>query len=76
MNPYLVSAASTPGIVPENAVKDLCRQSEKIAALLSLGTGIFHIQFILKENKPYVIEICRRAPGDLYVSLVKHATGV
>ncbi len=76
LNPYLVSAASVPGIVPIDTVKQLCDMSEKIALLLSLKTGIFHIQYILHKGQPVIIEICRRAPGDLYVRLVEIATGV
>ncbi|PKN38794.1 MAG: phosphoribosylglycinamide synthetase [Deltaproteobacteria bacterium HGW-Deltaproteobacteria-2] len=76
LNPYLVSAASVPGIVPQKAMKTLCAESEKIASLLSLKTGIFHIQYILRGEEPIIIEICRRAPGDLYIKLVEHATGV
>ncbi len=76
LNPYLVAAASCPGLVPHDVRRELCEVSEKIAALLSLKTGIFHIQFILHEGKPIIIEICRRAPGDLYIKLVEHATGV
>lgn len=76
LNPYLVSAASTPGIVSPVVEKKLCADSEKIASLLSLKTGIFHIQYILRDNEPIIIEICRRAPGDLYIKLVEHATGV
>lgn len=75
-NPYLVSAASTPSIVSSTIEKKLCLESEKIARLLSLKTGIFHIQYILRKGEPVIIEICRRAPGDLYVKLVEHATGV
>jgi len=57
-------------------LKKLCADSEKIASLLSLKTGIFHIQYILRGEEPVIIEICRRAPGDLYIKLVEHATGV
>lgn len=76
INPYMVSAASTPSIVSKAVVQNLCEQSEKIASLLSLVDGILHIQFILRGNEPVIIEICRRAPGDLYVKLVEYATGV
>jgi biotin carboxylase len=75
-NPYLVSAASTPSIVSSTIEKKLCLESEKIASLLSLKTGIFHVQYILRKGEPVIIEICRRAPGDLYIKLVEHATGV
>lgn len=76
INRYLVSAASTPSIIPACVEKKLIADSEKIASLLNLKDGIFHIQFILRKQEPIIIEICRRAPGDLYVKLVEYATGV
>lgn len=75
-NPYLVSAASTPSIVSASVERELCSESERIASLLSLKTGIFHIQYILRDGQPVIVEICRRAPGDLYIRFVEHATGV
>jgi len=75
LNPYMVSAASAPSIVPESAVKMLCADAKKIAGLLKLKTGIFHVQFIMQDGMPVIIEICRRAPGDLYIRLVELATG-
>jgi len=75
-NPYLVSAASTPGNVPLEVVEKLCESAEKIASRLCLKTGIFHIQYILQEGDPFIIEICRRSPGDLYTRFVHLATGV
>jgi len=76
LNQYMVAAASTPSTVPDVAVQSLVAQSEKISKLLALNTGIFHVQFILRDDKPVIIEICRRPPGDLYINLVKYATGV
>ncbi len=76
LNRYMVSGASCPGDVPESALKELVNESEKIASILNLKDGIFHLQFILKVGKAYIIEICRRPPGDLYIDFVKHATGV
>lgn len=75
-NPYMVSAASTPTSAPETAIAELRCEAERIAGLLRLGTGIFHVQYILRGGRPVIIEICRRPPGDLYVELVRHATGV
>ncbi|NOQ17301.1 MAG: ATP-grasp domain-containing protein [Methyloprofundus sp.] len=75
-NPYMVSGASTPSIASKNIEKKLCAEAEKIASLLTLKDGIFHIQFILREGNPVIIEICRRPPGDLYTQFVKLATGV
>lgn len=76
LNQYLVSAASTPAQVPAAAIDSLIAQSERIAKTLALRDGIFHIQYILREQQPVIIEICRRPPGDLYIELVRHATGV
>ncbi|QDV51210.1 ATP-grasp domain-containing protein [Gimesia fumaroli] len=76
LNPYLVSAASTPADVSPETATILCKTAEKIASLLKLNTGIFHIQYILRQDIPVIIEICRRAPGDLYIQFVQHATGM
>jgi biotin carboxylase len=76
-NPYLVSAASTPTSVGNKAIEVLIQQSEVIAGKLNLVDGIFHVQFIMRAtDDPVIIEICRRPPGDLYIELVRHATGV
>lgn len=75
-NQYMVSGASTPSIANANIEQILCSESEKIASLLSLKDGVFHIQYILRENEPVIIEICRRSPGDLYIKFVEIATGV
>ena len=76
LSPYLVSAASSSSSCPEATVENLIAQSEKIAGTLRLVDGIFHVQFILQPSgEPVIIEICRRGPGDLYVELVRHATG-
>lgn len=77
LNPYLVSAASVPGSLSQSVVDSLVCTVERIAGLLELVTGIVHVQFIVDQNGvPIIIEICRRAPGDLYLRLVQHATGV
>lgn len=76
INKYLVSGAYTPADIPQSAIKKLYEYCNKIAKSLSLVDGILHIQFILDKNQePVIIEICRRAPGDLYVKFVEIATG-
>jgi biotin carboxylase len=75
-NPFRVSGASCPSDVPPDAVKKIIFESEKIANLLNLKDGIFHVQFILHNNDPIIIEITRRPPGDLYIKLVEYTTNV
>ncbi|MCC7279350.1 MAG: ATP-grasp domain-containing protein [Chromatiaceae bacterium] len=76
LSPYLVSAASTPSSCRPESLDRLIEYSEAIAEALQLVDGIFHVQFIEPEaGDPVIIEICRRAPGDLYIEFVRHATG-
>jgi len=76
INKYMVSATSTPSIISSEIEQKLCKESEKIASILSLKDGIFHVQFILRGDEPFIIEICRRPPGDLYIKFVEYATNV
>ncbi|MCV9884672.1 ATP-grasp domain-containing protein [Metabacillus halosaccharovorans] len=76
LNPYMVSAASSPSIASNSVEKKLGEVAERIASLLSLKDGIFHVQYIIKNNEPIIIEICRRPPGDLYIKFVEYATNV
>lgn len=76
LNPFMVSAASTPACVPPDTAATLIRNVEHIATLLPLVDGIVHVQYILDSSGPVIIEICRRPPGDLYVRLVQLATGI
>lgn len=76
LSPYLVSAASAPTSCRPESLNRLVEYSETVAQTLRLVDGIFHVQFIEPEvGDPVIIEICRRAPGDLYIELVRHATG-
>ena len=75
LNPYLVAGAVSPTSAPQASLKNLAAEVERYADLLNLKDGIFHVQFILRGAEPVIIECCRRAPGDLYVKLVEHATG-
>jgi biotin carboxylase len=73
INPFLVSAACAPSGVEESVRAELVVYSETIARALNLVDGLFHVQFILNGETPYIIEVTRRPPGDLYVQLVEKA---
>ncbi len=76
LNPNLVSTSAAPSTNIKEVAKILVSASEKIAGLLSLKDGIFHIQYIYKNGKPNIIEITRRCSGDLYPYPVNNATGL
>ena len=77
INKYLVSGAATTTKVSQSAINQLIVDCNKIAKELNLVDGILHIQFILdSNNEPTILEITRRAPGDLYIKFVEFATGI
>jgi biotin carboxylase len=77
LNPYLVAGAEAPGDLLPEVIENLIRQVETIAEHLHLVDGLFHFQFVLSDTGvPYIIDPCRRAPGDLYIQLVCQAAGI
>jgi biotin carboxylase len=75
-NPYLVSTSSTPSLAGLEAEQKVIPVCEKIASLLNLKDGIFHLQYLLRDKEPVIIEITRRCPGDFYANPVNYATGI
>ena len=75
-NPYMVAAATSAASCAQSTIDAVIAACERTSRLLDLKSGLLHVQFIESESgKPFIIEVCRRAPGDLYVDLVQHATG-
>ncbi|OON99197.1 MAG: hypothetical protein ATN35_01780 [Epulopiscium sp. Nele67-Bin004] len=74
LNPYLISSSTAPAEKIEILEEQLTKISEKIANQLNLVDGIFHIQYILKEETPYILEITRRCAGDIYPYHAEHLT--
>lgn len=58
-------------------VKDtLIQQIEKIADILNLKDGIFHLQYIFDGEKPQIIEVMRRILGNMYHVPGNELTGI
>lgn len=66
MNPYRVEIDTWPSENEERYSKVLIEQIEKIADILNLKDGIFHLQYIVENDKPYIIEVMRRVLGNMY----------
>lgn len=76
-NRYLVSGAYSPSDLTPEQKEDVISQVEIVAGKAKLCDGLFHCQFIVdKDGHPYLIDPCRRAPGDLYIKLVSYASGI
>lgn len=66
LNPYRVEIDTFPADNFEEVKETLITEIEKIAALLNLKDGIFHLQYIMHENTPLIIEVMRRILGNMY----------
>lgn len=66
INPYRVEIDTYPADNFEKVSDILIKQIEKIAKLLDLKDGIFHLQYIMEDDKPQIIEVMRRVLGNMY----------
>lgn len=66
INPYRVEIDTYPADNYEEVKDILVQQIEKIADILSLKDGIFHLQYIMSNGQPQIIEVMRRVLGNMY----------
>ncbi len=66
LNPYRVEIDTFPADKGEEVAPILIEQIEMIAEDLDLVDGIFHLQYILDEDGPHIIEVMRRVLGNMY----------
>lgn len=75
LNPYLIASAY-PTDIEDVVLNKLKEDIEKLARLLYLVDGMFHLQILIKDQKPYIIDVTRRIPGDLYPYLIEYCDDV
>jgi len=75
VNPYLITTAY-PILLDKDIEQKICTDIETIAKKLNLVDGMFHLQIIIKGQLPYIIDVTRRIPGDLYPWLMEYCDGV
>lgn len=66
INPYRVEIDTFPASDDESVYQVLIGQVEKIADLLNLKDGIFHLQYMNVDGTPYILEVMRRILGNMY----------
>lgn len=76
VNPYRVEIDTFPAEDHETAENVLVPEIERIAGKLHLKDGIFHLQYILSDGRPYIIEVMRRPVGNMYSVLSDQLTGI
>lgn len=69
LNPFLVASALVPSGATMQQLDTVTEYARAISTELGLCDGILHVQYLATEKSVYVVEMCRRPPGDLYVSL-------
>lgn len=74
-NPYAVDTSYVVEAMDKTAESVLVKAIEKLAEHLKLKDGLLHVQFILSDTGPMIIEATRRCPGDLYSLLIERSTG-
>ncbi len=68
--PYQVDCSNHPSILLENIKNKIRKSITFIIKDLNLEDGLLHTQIIVNNNNFWIIETMRRAPGDLYGSLI------
>ena len=75
-NPYRVEVDTWPADTFEECKDTLVSQIEKMAEILDLKDGIFHLQYIYADGKPWIIEVMRRVLGNMYSVLSNPLNGL
>lgn len=76
LNPYRVEIDTYPADEWESVYGILVEQIEKMARTLKLRDGIVHLQYILKDGTPWIIEVMRRVLGNMYSVPANALTGI
>lgn len=79
VNKYMTNSGTAPAshVNNEKICNFLVSEIEKIASILSLVDGLFHMQYIVNEKGvPYIIEIMRRCPGNWSTSIGSISLGL
>lgn len=75
INPYLIQAELFPARNIEKIEAELHATIEKICRELDLVDGMLTLQYIVKDGKPYIIELMRRALGNQYLTVATAMNG-
>jgi biotin carboxylase len=74
-NKYIITSAY-PAQLKLATQSKLKKDVEKLSQRLSLVDGMFHLQAIIRDDVPYIIDVTRRIPGDLYPYLMEYCDSV
>lgn len=75
INPYLIQSETLPAVGIEKIEDELHEFIERICEELDLVDGMFTLQYIVKDGKPYIIEMMRRALGNQFLTVAGAVSG-
>lgn len=75
INPYLIQSELLPAKGIEKYQDELVGFIERICEELNLVDGMLTVQYIVKDGKPYIIELMRRALGNQFLTVAGVVTG-
>ena len=64
--PYKISTSASPATGFAQVRDILIREVEAVARSLKLVDGRLHVQYLMRDGIPYILEMSRRISGDLY----------
>lgn len=68
-DPFLVASALVPSDASKSELNSVTAHVSRICTELQLPDGILHLQYISSSLCAVFVEMCRRPPGDLYITL-------
>ncbi len=71
LNKYLITTAY-PVTMKKEMHQRIKKEIEKLSKLLNLVDGMFHLQILIKDDTPYIIDVTRRIPGDFFPDLIEY----
>lgn len=75
-NEYLTNSGIAPADDWRYAVATLIPEVEKTARALGLVDGQLHMQYIMENGEPYIIEMMRRNIGNNWMTMLTDSVGV
>lgn len=75
-NKYMTNSGVSPADHWEDAVKVLLPETERVAQILGLVDGQLHMQYIMRNGEPFIIEMMRRNIGNYWSSMINDSIGV
>lgn len=76
INPYLIQTETMPSRNFDHLKEQLISITELLFEKLDLVDGLITLQYIVKDNTPYIIEMMRRCLGNRFLYPVSYVTGL